>query len=228
MSIQVNAYRGNRSFVRRQGRLTAGQQRALDDYWRYYGLQAQDRVYDWDSVYGRAAPRILEIGFGNGDSLFSMAQQYPEYDFIGIEVHRPGVGHLLLRAAEADLCNIRVFCADAVPLLKACIANVSLARVQIFFPDPWPKKKHHKRRLIQPEFVALLAAKLQFDGVLHVATDWDHYAEHIQATFMTSTEFSTSTMQSFAGLYLERPLTKYERRGKRLGHTVHDLITRRC
>ena len=228
MSTQSIVYRENRSFVRREGRLTPGQQRALDAHWVRYDLQPEEQTFSWDSVFGRSAPRVLEIGFGNGDALFQMAQHYPAYDFIGIEVHRPGVGHLLLRAAEADLSNLRVFCADAVPLLKTCFADASLARAQIFFPDPWPKKRHHKRRLIQPGFVALMAAKLQQDGLLHIATDWAQYAEHIQATLATSLDFTPLAEHPLAELALERPVTKYEQRGKRLGHAVYDLLYRHC
>jgi len=229
MSSEATPYRENRSFVRREGRLTAGQQRALAAYWDDYGLALQDSAYDWAAVFERTAPRVLEIGFGNGEALFTMAQRYPDYDFIGIEVHRPGVGHLLLRVAEAGLSNVRVFCADAVAVLQSSCADASLERVQIFFPDPWPKKRHHKRRLIQPMFVDLLAAKLRTGGILHLATDWGPYAEHMQTILAERTDFIALTAPAASSevLLLERPLTKYEQRGKRLGHSVQDLLYER-
>jgi tRNA (guanine-N7-)-methyltransferase len=232
MSSEPVIYRETRSFVRREGRLTAGQEKALAEHWGDYGLLLQDDAYDWAAQFGRTAPRVLEIGFGDGEALWSMAQRYPLYDFIGVEVHRPGIGHLLLRAAEAELSNIRVFCEDAVAVLRNCCADASLARVQIFFPDPWPKKRHHKRRLIQPNFVDLLATKLQAGGILHLATDWEPYAEHIEAVFAERADFNNSTGAAGANgqasfLLLERPATKYEQRGKRLGHRVQDMLYER-
>ena len=215
------------SFVRRQGRITPSQQRALEQLWDRFGLDLQDTVYDLDTVFGRSAERVLEIGFGNGESLLHTAQLRPEQDYIGIEVHRPGVGHLLLQASELNLGNIRVFCADAVAVLNRCIGTASLDRVQIFFPDPWPKKRHHKRRLIQSSFIELLADKLKAVGVLHLATDWQDYSEHMLTVLEQSAQFA-NTAAGFTPRPAERPLTKYEQRGQRLGHTVYDLIYRRC
>ena len=226
-SVWPSDHNLQRSFVRRQGRMTSGQQRALEQFWDRFGLDLQDKVYDWDEVFGRSAARILEIGFGNGESLLVMAQHCPEQDFIGIEVHRPGVGHLLIQVMELNLSNIRVFCADAVAVLNSSIAAASLDRIQLFFPDPWPKKRHHKRRLIQPPFVVLLADKLKPGGILHLATDWQDYAEHMLTVLELSPCFS-NTATGFAPRPPERPLTKYEQRGQRLGHTVYDLLYRRC
>jgi len=216
-----------RSFVRREGRLTPGQQRALDELWAHYGLPF-DAAFDPSAVFGRSAPLTLEIGFGNGASLAGMAAQEPAADFIGIEVHRPGVGHLLIRLEEQQLTNVRVFCHDAVEVLEQRIADASLDRVLLFFPDPWPKRKHHKRRIVQPEFVARIARKLKPGGIFHMATDWEHYAAHMLRVMQAAPEFTNC--DSDAG-YAERPAcrpaTKFEQRGRRLGHGVRDLLFRR-
>ena len=216
-----------RSFVRREGRLTAGQQRALDELWTRYG-QPFDEDFDPAAVFGRSAPLTLEIGFGNGASLATMAANEPTADFIGIEVHRPGVGHLLIRLDEQELGNVRVFCHDAVEVLEQRISDASLDRVLLFFPDPWPKRKHHKRRIVQPDFVARIARKLKPGGLFHMATDWEHYAAHMLRIMQATPEFSNCDSD---GGYVEqpawRPATKFEQRGQRLGHAVHDLLFRR-
>ena len=165
-----------RSFIRRQGRLTPGQEVALDQHWPQYGLEPE-LDYDFSQVFGRQAPLIVEIGFGNGDSLAKMAAANPDHDYIGIEVHKPGVGHLLILLHEQGLTNVRVYCHDAIEILEQKLSDHSLAGLHLFFPDPWHKKKHHKRRIVRPSFVDLLNKKLQMDGYFHAATDWQHYAE---------------------------------------------------
>ena len=222
----VDQPRPIRSFVRREGRLTTAQQRALDELWPRYGLDAGGPPLDLDGVFGRSAPRVLEIGFGDGGVLLELARNRPEYDFLGIEVHRPGVGRLLHRLAEAELTNVRVICADAVVLLRERFRDASLDRINIFFPDPWPKKRHHKRRLIQPPVVALLAARLRPDGLLHLATDWPPYAEQMLEGVTASGVF-VNLAEGFARGPGDRPPSKFERRGLRLGHPVHDLRFRR-
>ncbi|HXH02607.1 MAG TPA: tRNA (guanosine(46)-N7)-methyltransferase TrmB [Candidatus Competibacteraceae bacterium] len=221
-------HRQIRSFVRREGRLTPAQQRAMETLWARLGLAAGAELLDLDRIFGRAAPRILEIGFGNGECLASMAQAQPECDFLGIEVHRPGVGHLLLRLEQLGLSNVRVLCADAVEALGGRFPDASLDRIQIYFPDPWPKKRHHKRRLIQPQFVALLARKLKPGGRLHLATDWEHYAQHMLEVLNAAPEFvNTADDGGFVPRPDYRPLTKFERRGLGLGHGVWDLLFER-
>lgn len=217
-----------RSFVRREGRLTPGQQKALDNHWPKYGLDTEGSVLDLSSVFHREAPTVLEIGFGNGASLAAMAMAAPEKNFIGIEVHRPGVGQLLKQTAESGLDNVRVVSSDAVQFLDNRIADGSLSRVQVYFPDPWHKKRHHKRRLIQPEFVAHLAEKLHSGGELHLATDWQNYAEHMLEV-MTAAEMFDNCSDS--GAFIPRPEyrpeTKFEQRGQRKGHGVWDLLFQR-
>ena len=216
-----------RSFVRREGRITAGQQRALQEYWPRYGLEA-DAPLDLTRVFGRDAPRTLEIGFGNGDSLATMAAQQPQHDFIGIEVHRPGVGHLLQLIEEQGLGNVRVMREDAVQVLKHCFADDSLDRVLLFFPDPWHKKRHHKRRIVQPDFIELLAGKIRHGGRLHMATDWEGYAEHMVEVMSGSTAFrNCAETGAFVVRPEYRPVTKFEQRGQRLGHGVWDLVYER-
>ncbi len=217
-----------RSYVLRMGRLTTGQQRAWDTYWPRFGLLHGDGPLDYQKAFGRDAPRVLEIGFGMGQSFVEMAAAAPETDFIGIEVHRPGVGKMLHSMAECGVGNIRVYCHDAVEVLRDCIAPGSLDTIQIFFPDPWHKKRHHKRRLIQPAFTATLVDYLKPGGVLHLATDWENYAQQ-----MLEVLDATPGLVNLAsdGLYVprpaHRPLTKFEQRGERLGHGVWDLMFRR-
>ncbi|MCG8670438.1 MAG: tRNA (guanosine(46)-N7)-methyltransferase TrmB [Pseudomonadales bacterium] len=214
-----------RSFVRRQGRLTEGQSRALEQYWQDYGLALTDGELDYDAAFGRSAPTILEIGFGNGDSLLAMAQHQPDNNYVGIEVHRPGVGGLINNAQREGVSNIRVYCEDAIEVLKQAIPEQSLAGVQLFFPDPWHKKRHHKRRIVQPQFVEMIASKLKAGGYFHMATDWENYAEHMMEVMSASALFQN---QAGAGEYSPRPEyrpeTKFERRGLGLGHGVWDLI----
>jgi len=216
--------RSIRSFVLRTGRMTPAQQRALDEHWAGKGLEREQGRLDFERVFGRRAPVVLEIGFGMGQSLVEMARAAPDMDFIGIEVHRPGVGKLLHGMAEQGVENIRAYCDDAVEVLEQCIADDSLAAVQIFFPDPWHKKKHHKRRLIQPAFLQLLRRKLAPGGVLHVATDWQDYAEHILEVLSQAEGFKNQAGEGYAPRPERRPTTKFEKRGERLGHGVWDLL----
>lgn len=214
--------------MRREGRLTTAQQRALEQHWTRFGIDLGDTSLDLDALFGRRAPRTLEIGFGNGDTLLALASDDPDTDFIGIEVHRPGVGQLLQGLAHRELTNVRIFCADAVEVLNHMIPPMGLNRVLIFFPDPWPKKRHHKRRLIQPEFLTLLASRLDTGGVVHLSTDWEPYADHMLATFGSSPDFINLAEQNYVIRPAERPPTRFERRGQKLGHRTRDLMFRRC
>jgi len=221
-------HRRIRSFVRREGRLTSGQQRALDELLPRYGLDTDSGLFDLDEVFDRHQARILEIGFGNGTSLAQQASENPDTDFIGIEVHRPGVGHLLSELERLALSNVRVICADAVEVMQHCIPDLALDGIQIFFPDPWPKKRHHKRRLLQTEFVRLLARKLRSGATLHLATDWQNYAEQmVEVLSSISNLRNTATHGDFVPRPAFRPLTKFEQRGQRLGHGVWDLVFRK-
>lgn len=214
-----------RSFVRREGRLTKGQQRALDTLFPVFGIQLDDGSLDLDGVFGRQAPRILEIGFGNGASLAEMAAVHPEQDYLGIEVHRPGVGNLLLQIEKNGLKNIRVSSDDAVDVLKRQIPDAALDAVYLFFPDPWHKKRHHKRRIVQAEFVELVRQKLKVGGLFHLATDWENYAQHMMDVLSAAQGFKNVAGESAYTPRPEyRPLTKFEQRGHRLGHGVWDLI----
>tara|TARA_R110002124_G_scaffold116289_1_gene272626 strand:+ start:6344 stop:7036 length:693 start_codon:yes stop_codon:yes gene_type:complete len=214
-----------RSYVVRAGRMTEGQRAAFEKYWPVYGLSLYQGQLDADTTFGRKAPRVLEIGFGMGDSLLTMLQAEPDKDFIGIEVHPPGVGRLINNTAKLALPNLRVYLADANDVLTDCIADHSIDRIQIYFPDPWHKKKHNKRRLIQTAFVEQLRDKLKVGGMLHFATDWQPYAEH-----MLEIMESVSGLENVvgAGHYAPRPdyrpTTKFEQRGERLGHGVWDLL----
>lgn len=224
MNQSTELHRKIRSFVRRQGRIRPGQQRALTDLWAQYGLEANDKI-DFDTVFQRKASRVLEIGFGMGQSLLEMATKNPEQDYIGIEVHRPGIGALLAAIAELKLTNIRVFCADALEVLERCIADGVLDTVQLFFPDPWPKKRHHKRRIVQDKFLALSHQKLKPTGKLHMATDWEEYANHMLEVMSAKSDFANLAGEgNFSPRPDSRPLTKFEARGIRLGHGVWDLI----
>lgn len=217
-----------RSYVVRAGRMTEGQRRAFDDHWPQYGLSLFDGAADWQQIFGRKAPVVLEIGFGMGDSLVEMVGAEPDKDFVGIEVHPPGVGRLINTAGELGLDNLRVYLADAVDVLDDCIPDGSLARVQIYFPDPWHKKKHNKRRIIQPAFVEKLRTKLEIGGLLHLATDWQDYAEAMLEVMSAAPGFENVDPE---GGYVPRPafrpVTKFEKRGERLGHGVWDLLLRR-
>lgn len=214
-----------RSFVLRTGRMTSGQQRAVDDNWPRWGLQHTDALLDIESVFQRAGPSVLEIGFGMGQSLVEMAHQSPNTNFIGIEVHKPGVGKLFHNMVERDVNNVRVYCHDAVEILRDCISESSLDAVQIFFPDPWHKKKHHKRRLIQAPFVDLLVSRLKPGGTLHLATDWEHYALQMQDVLTANVKLENKyDDDGYAPGPENRPQTKFEKRGERLGHGVWDLV----
>jgi len=220
--------RSVRSFVLRAGRATAGQQRALAQLWPKYGVEFSPAALDLPTLFGRAAPRMLEIGFGAGEALLEFASAHPEIDCIGVEVHRPGVGRLLLGAEAATLSNLRVICHDAVEVLQHQLPPASIALVHIFFPDPWPKKRHHKRRLIQPAFVELLAKVIAPGGTLRLATDWEPYAQHMREVIDASSAFANIAADAgFVARSAERTLTRFERRGQRLGHGVWDLEYRR-
>jgi tRNA (guanine-N7-)-methyltransferase len=220
--------RSVRSFVLRAGRATAGQQRALAQLWPKYGVEFSPATLDLPTLFGRAAPRMLEIGFGAGEALLEFASAHPEIDCIGVEVHRPGVGRLLLGAEAATLGNLRIICHDAVEVLQQQLSPASIALVHIFFPDPWPKKRHHKRRLIQPAFVELLAKVIAPGGTLRLATDWEPYAQHMREVIDASSAFANIAADAgFVARSAERTLTRFERRGQRLGHGVWDLEYRR-
>ncbi len=214
-----------RSFVLRQGRLTPAQEKALERLWPRYGLDHAGAERDFDAAFGRSAPRVLEIGFGNGEALLHACRHEPGRDFVGVEVHRPGVGRLLREAEAAGVDNLRVYCHDAVEVLTHEIPPASLAEVRIYFPDPWHKARHHKRRLIQPGFVALLCSRLARGGLLHLATDWADYAEH-----MWDVLDAEAALRNRAGPRGHvprpawRPQTHFESRGQRLGHGVWDLL----
>ncbi|PTU74319.1 tRNA (guanosine(46)-N7)-methyltransferase TrmB [Pseudomonas mangrovi] len=213
-----------KSFVMRAGRMTEGQQRGLDKGWPRFGLTLEAGPQDLDGLFGRSAPRTLEIGFGMGQSLLEMAAAAPQEDFIGIEVHRPGVGALLSGLLAQDLSNVRVYACDALEVLRQCIADASLDRVLLFFPDPWHKARHNKRRIVQPAFAELVRSKLKPGGVLHMATDWQPYAEHMLEVMDVAPGYlNLAGDERFVARPPERPVTKFERRGERLGHGVWDL-----
>jgi tRNA (guanine-N7-)-methyltransferase len=213
-----------RSFVLRAGRLGSGQQRALEALGPQFILPFQPAACDFDTVFGRSAPRILEIGFGMGDATAQVAAAAPGTDFIAIEVHAPGVGALLRRIGELQLANIRILQHDAVQVLQQMVAPGSLAGVHVWFPDPWHKKRHHKRRLIQPAFVATLATRLAPGGYLHCATDWEDYAVQMLEVLAAEPQLLNSAGSSYAPRPDWRPLTKFEQRGLKLGHGVWDLL----
>ncbi|MGQ8365460.1 tRNA (guanosine(46)-N7)-methyltransferase TrmB [Glaciecola sp. 1036] len=217
-----------KSFVKREGRLTKAQAKALEDHWPTMGLSVDMGMLDFTQVFEREAPTVLEIGFGMGTSLVEMAENAKDMNFIGIEVHRPGVGSCLAEAAEKGLTNLKVFEHDAIEVLAKCIPDESLQRLQLFFPDPWHKKRHHKRRIVQSEFVENVRKKLKLGGELHMATDWEPYAEHMIEVMQQSTDFENTAIGSdFVERPDYRPLTKFEARGHRLGHGVWDIIFRR-
>lgn len=221
--------RAIRSFVTRSGRITTAQERALEQLWPRYGVDLGAGVsLDLDALFGRRARRIAEIGFGNGDNLLALAASRPAEDFLGIEVHRPGIGRLLLQLEERAVGNVRVVCDDAVEVLERHLNGPCLDEILILFPDPWPKKRHHKRRLLQPQFVTLLTQRLKDGGALRLATDWEPYAAEMLATL--SAEPGLRNIAPDGGFIprpAERSPTRFERRGERLGHQVWDLEFRR-
>ncbi len=224
-ATDATARRPVRSYVLRQGRMTGGQQRAFDELWPRYGLTAPDGYLDLTDLFGNANPVTLEIGFGNGEALAETAALHPEQNYLGIEVHGPGVGALMIKLARQHSSNGRILQTDAMELLRHHIPPCSLQGVLLFFPDPWPKKKHHKRRIVQSEFAGLVRQTLKPGGTLHMATDWEHYAQQMLAVLSATEGFDNA---AGAGNYAPRPasrtLTKFERRGQRLGHAVWDLI----
>ena len=221
-------HRPIRSFVMRAGRMTSGQERALAELWPRYGIEYSPAPLSLDQVFGRHAPRTLEIGFGNGEHLASLAAAYPARDYLGVEVHRPGVGHLLMLADTRQLTNLRISTHDAVEVLREQIVPGALDELLVLFPDPWHKKRHHKRRLIQPPFVELIAERLAPGGMLRLATDWEPYAQQMLEVLSASPSFRN---ESPSGDWMPRPEerapTRFEKRGARLGHGVWDLAFQR-
>ncbi len=212
-----------RSFVIRGGRITDGQRTAFEKWWPQYGLSLFDGPREATQAFEHPKPLVVEVGFGMGDSLLAMADAAPETNFIGIEVHPPGVGRLLHNAGKAGLANLRIYMADAVDVLHDCFADNSIDRFQLYFPDPWHKKKHHKRRIVQKDFVDLITRKLKIGGLLHMATDWHEYADQMLEQ-LSATERLRNTGEGFVEKPAFRPATKFEQRGERLGHGVWDLI----
>ncbi len=213
-----------RSFVIRSGRLTDSQRKAIDEHWDRFIVPFETNVIDWSALFSDEQPLTVEIGFGMGDSLLQMAKEQPNCNFIGIEVHRAGVGKLLSGIDRLGLSNLKIVCHDAVEVFKHCFEANSIERVLVFFPDPWHKRRHNKRRIIQPEFVSLLADRLQVNGRLHLATDWRPYAEHMLEVLNGETMLKNAVSDSDYWRSPERPPTKFEQRGKRLGHGVWDLF----
>jgi len=208
--------------------MTVAQERAWRDLWPIYGVgRESDEALDLDALFGRTARRTLEIGFGNGESLLALAAAHPEQDFLGIEVHRPGVGHLMLRAESLGLTNVRAACRDAIEVLERRVPDASLDEVLLYFPDPWPKKRHHKRRIVQAPFVELVARKLKSGGRFRLATDWQHYAEQMLDVVGACPLLENEFAAGFAPRPDSRPLTRFESRGQRLGHGVWDLCFRK-
>lgn len=203
--------------------MTPSQQKALDELMPQAGITYDAKPIDFHKAFGRDASVVLEIGFGNGESLVQQASDNPDQDYLGIEVHEPGIGHCLLAAREAGVSNLRLISHDAIEVLEQQIPLESLQRINLYFPDPWPKKRHHKRRIVQPEFLSLCADRLQAQGSLHIATDWANYAEHIEETLAAADRFECSERREHDGdKPLDRPMTKFERRGLRKGHRIFD------
>ncbi|MCW8847291.1 MAG: tRNA (guanosine(46)-N7)-methyltransferase TrmB [Sedimenticola sp.] len=226
MSDQQKMHRPIRSFVLRQGRLTPGQQRAFDALWPLYGIEYTGEPLDLTTLFGNDNPTLVEIGFGNGESLAQMAAAHPEQNYLGIEVHGPGVGHLLLKIQELGLTNIRIMKHDAIEVLNNCLADASLQGLFLFFPDPWHKKRHHKRRILNPTFLKQLYRVIKPGGFFHAATDWEEYAvQMMEVLGEASEQFQNSVGKgNYTPRPEYRPLTKFEQRGHRLGHGVWDLI----
>ncbi|MGH6629038.1 MAG: tRNA (guanosine(46)-N7)-methyltransferase TrmB [Burkholderiales bacterium] len=223
---EPDSQRPIRSYVLRQSRISSAQRRAVDALLPAFGVSYRPAQIDLDSIFGRSAPKVLEIGFGMGETTATIAAAQPEKDFLGVEVHTPGIGSLLKRLGELRLTNVRVIQHDAVEVVHDMIALASLHGIHVFFPDPWPKKRHHKRRLLQPQFVRQLALRLAPRGYLHVATDWQDYAEHILQVLGGEPQLE-NTARQFAPRPAYRPQTKFEARGLERGHGVWDLVFRR-
>ena len=195
----------------------------MAEMWPSFGVEFVGETIDFEALFGRSAPRAVEIGFGNGDSLVELAASRPDMDFLGIEVHEPGIGHCLIRMRETGIDNLRIVCHDAIEVLEQGIAPASLERINLYFPDPWPKKRHHKRRIVAPRFLDLCAIVLKPGGTLQIATDWDNYAEHIDETLAADPRFACRERRVHAGDEpLDRAATKFERRGLKRGHRIHD------
>ncbi|MGZ4959445.1 MAG: tRNA (guanosine(46)-N7)-methyltransferase TrmB [Methylomonas sp.] len=213
-----------KSFIRRQGRATAGQKQALESHWDKYCL-SPEADFDASQAFGRQAPLIVEIGFGNGASLADMAAANPHVNYLGIEVHRPGVGHLLMLLEERGIENVRIYHHDAIEILEQKIPDQSITGVHLFFPDPWHKRRHHKRRIVRPSFLELLNKKLAQGGYFHAATDWEDYAKDMLATLFADPGLqNASPSGDYCPRPAYRPLTKFENRGLNLGHGVWDLV----
>ena len=214
-----------KSFVIRAGRMTHSQQKGWDEVFPKHGFSLTESQFDWEHSYAVSGPRVVEIGFGMGDSLLTMAEQNPTYRYLGLEVHKPGVGKLFAEVEKRGIENIKVFAEDAVRVLEVSIPPQTIDLIQIFFPDPWHKKRHHKRRLIQPDFIDLLLTRLAPEGRLHLATDWQPYAEHMMAVLENNGNVqNVAGSRQFIPRPESRPETKFERRGHRLGHSVWDLM----
>lgn len=227
--IETKPHRQIRSFVRRERHLTPAQERALAELWARFGVDHHEVAADFATIFGRLAPTIVEIGFGNGAALAVAALAHPENNYLGVEVHRPGIGYLLRRLQTNGANNARVVQADAKEIFETWIPDQSLSAVNIFFPDPWPKKRHHKRRLLQTDFATLIMRKLKPGGHLHLATDWRDYAEHMLAALSQVPGLANVTEdERFSSYISARPPTKYEQRGQRLGHEVWDLVFQRA
>lgn len=228
MTANEKRHRTIRSFVRRTGRVTASQARALETLWPLFGIEYSAEEIEFSTVFGRDADIVLEIGFGNGDSLVAAAAAHPEQDFVGIEVHEPGIGHCLIGIREAGIQNLRIIAHDAVEVLQHQVSPGSLARINLLFPDPWPKKRHHKRRMVQAPFLRLAARTLRNRGALYIATDWENYAAHIDEVLAACPYFELVERREHGG---DRPLdrtgTKFEKRGLGKGHRIWDWHFRR-
>ena len=217
-------HRKVRSFVRRHGRITHAQRRALVELMPRFGVPFKERQVDLEQIFGRDAPRVLDIGFGDGEALLTLAANDPSTDYLGVEVHEPGIGHLVLLLERAGLENVRVVAHDVVEVLNGMLRDDEFDGVNLFFPDPWPKKRHHKRRLVQPDFVREVARVLRPGGLFHVATDWTDYAAHVGTVLERSDQLRPLSADDVnADSFSARPPTKFERRGRQMGHEVTDL-----
>lgn len=226
MSDKTLHHRPIRSYVIRAGRMTAAQQRGIDELLPVYGIKPGGQPIDYEKVFGRIAPVYLEIGFGMGQSLLEMARSHPQFNYLGLEVHQPGVGGLLHQVETMGLKNLRVMNQDATEILQQRITPQSLDGLYLYFPDPWHKKKHHKRRIVKSEFVRQVVTALKPGGLFHIATDWDDYAEHITDVMQQASGFTCISPADFSERNI-RPVTKYERRALRLGHRIYDMLYRK-